>query len=186
MTLWHPNAKRVIIPTAPQHLFFVGGGKGLVWHTTEGSTIEGAESAYRSNGVCPHFTIALVRGKRVLHQHLPLNRAASALQHPSGTLPTNTAFKWQVEIVGFAHRSGEWPLALYHHLHLLAKYINRHCDVPMTEGVSWRNPVRMQSHTFYNYEGHCGHMHAASQPDEHGDPGKGFHIGYVLNDTPGH
>lgn len=186
MILWHPSAKKVIIPQAPQNLAMVGGGRGVVWHTTEGGTIEGAESAYRAAGVCPHFTIAMVNGRRVLHQHLPLSRAASALQHPPGTLPTNTANKWQVEVVGFADESGSWSKQYYHYLHLLAKFFNRHCGVPMTSDVLWRNPKRMGQTTFYNYKGHCGHVHAASQPDNHTDPGRGFHIGYVLSDAPGY
>lgn len=186
MNQWHPGAKRVIIPSAPQDLVMVGGGKGMVWHTTEGSTIEGAESAYRAKGVCPHFTIALVNSKRVLHQHLPVTRAASTLEHPRGTLPTNTSNKWQVEVVGFAKDAGKWSHELYHYLHLLAKWINKHCGVPMTEGVSWLKPVRMSSTEFFNYKGHCGHVHAANQPANHQDPGRGFHIGYVLNDAPGY
>lgn len=176
--LWHPNAKRVIIPTAPQDLTFTGGGKKLVWHTTEGSTVEGAESAYRANRDCPHFTIALVNGKRVLHQHLPLNRAASALEHPQLTPETNRANCWQVEIAGDAAQSGDWPKQKYHYLHLLAKWIHKHAGVPMTEGVAWQHPERMGGTEFVNYSGHCGHVHAAN--NHHTDPGPGFHIGYVL------
>jgi hypothetical protein len=109
MAVWHPNAKRVPIPSAPQNLTFTGGGHKLVWHTTEGSSIEGAESAYRAAGVCPHFTIALVNGHRVLHQHLPLDVAASALKHDSGP-QTNRANAIQVEIVGFASSPVTGPI----------------------------------------------------------------------------
>jgi hypothetical protein len=178
--LWHPGARRVVIDSAPQGLRFTGGGKKMVWHTTEGGSIEGAEGAYRANGDCPHFTIAYTNGKRVLHQHLPIDRAASALRHPQGTRPTNTADAIQVEIVGFAAQSHAWPKELYHYLHLLAKWCNRHYGVPMTEKATWRNPLKIIN--FEEYAGHCGHVHVPN--NDHVDPGRGFHIWYVLNDTP--
>lgn len=177
-TLWHPNAKRVIIPTAPHDLTFTEGGNKVTWHTTEGSSAEGAVSAYKSSGVCPHFTVGLRDNHRVLLQHLPLNRAASALRHPSGTPETNRCNNWQVEIVGFASKSANWDPKLYHYLKLLAQFLHRHCDVPMTEDVSWRNPKRLNGHTFVSYSGHLGHMHAPG--NDHTDPGTGFHIGKII------
>lgn len=180
-TLWHPNAKRVIIPSAPQGLTFTGGGRKLTWHTTEGSSADGAVGAYRASGVCPHFTIGLEHNRRVLLQHLPLNRAASALKHSSGP-ETNRANNWQVEIVGFAAKSAVWDDQLYHYLKLLAQFINRHCDVPMRESVNWRKPTRLSGGGFYSYSGHLGHMHAPG--NDHTDPGTGFHIGKIIPVKP--
>lgn len=175
--LWHPNAKRITIPTAPQDLTFTGGGHKVTWHTTEGSSSDGAVAAYKTNGDCPHFTIGYEHGKRTLLQHLPLNRAASALKHPSGP-ETNRANNWQVEIVGFAAHSDNFDMKLYHYLNLLAQFLHRHCEVPMTESVSWRKPQRLTGGGFYQYAGHLGHMHAPG--NDHSDPGTGFHIGYVI------
>jgi hypothetical protein len=152
--LWHSGAKRVVIPQAPQNLGYTGGGRK------------------------PHFTIELRNGKRILHQHLPINRAASALAHPGGTAPTNTANAIQVEIVGFASKSGDWPKKLYHYLHLLAEWCKRHFNVPMIEHVVWQKPQKIDD--FVAYDGHCGHVHVPH--NDHTDPGRGFHIGYVLND----
>lgn len=181
--LWHPNAQRVLISTAPQNLLFTGGGRKLVWHTTEGASIVGAVGAYKSAGVCPHFTIYVDHGKRTLYQHLPVNRAASALRHPANTPSTNTANAIQVEICGFASESPDWPMSKYHYLHELARWIHTHCEVPMTEGVDWKHPTRLTESEFIRYEGHCGHMHVPN--NDHGDPGKGFHIYHVLHDVPG-
>jgi len=180
-TLWHPHAKKVLITSAPQHLTFTGGGKKLVWHTTEGAGIDGAVGAYKSAGVCPHFTIQVVSGRRTLYQHLPISRAASALRHPQGTLPTNTANAIQVEIVGFARDSAHWPMSKYHYLHELARWVHDHFGVPMSEGVHWNPPSKLGQSAFVEYHGHCGHMHVPG--NDHVDPGNGFHIGYVLNDV---
>lgn len=178
--LWHPNAKRLVIPGVP-NLTMAGGGHKLVWHTTEGSSAEGAIGAYRQSTAVPHFTIGLKDGKRVLYQHLPLNRAATALRHPSGP-ETNRANAIQVEIVGFAARSGEWPLKLYHYLHLLGKFVETNANVPLrtTLPVTWRDPKRLSGSQFYNYSGHLGHMHAPG--NDHVDPGVHFHIGHVTKD----
>lgn len=178
MTTWHPNARVVKIPEAPQNLAFTGGGHKLVWHTTEGGGIDGAVGAYHAAGVCPHFTIQVISGKRTLYQHLPINVAASALKH-SGP-PTNTANCIQVEIVGFAARSGDWPDSMYHYLHELARWIHDHFGVPFTTPVQWGHPVRLSGDAFVKASGHVGHMHAPG--NDHGDPGQGFHIGKVFHD----
>lgn len=179
-TLWHPNAKRIIIPSAPQDLTFTSGGHKLTWHTTEGSSADGAVAAYRAAGVCPHFTIGYdnTRRQRVLYQHLPLNRAASALKHPTGTQETNRCNNWQVEVVGFAAKSGLMFEQHYHYMKLLAEFLHRHCAVPMVSTVHWREPKRLSGPAFVAYRGHCGHMHVPH--NDHSDPGTGFHIGRIL------
>jgi hypothetical protein len=176
---WHPGARRVIIPTAPQNLHYTGGGHKLVWHTTEGNGIDGAVGAYKANGNCPHFTIEVIDGKRTLYQHLPLEVAASALRHDSGPA-TNTANCIQVEIVGFAGESGRWPMSKYHYLHLLATYCHRHFNVPLATPVDWSTPHRLSGAQWVNAKGHVGHVHCPG--NDHTDPGTGFHIGHVLRD----
>lgn len=179
-TVWHPSAKRVIIAQAPQGLAMTHSqGRYCTWHSTEGSSIEGAEAAYRANGDCPTFTIAHVNGKRILHQHLPITVAASALRHPTGTRPTNTLGKIhvQVEIVGFARDSGAWSDAKYHYLNLLALWLHKHGDIPLTTPVLWRHPKRLRESEPV-HSGHYGHMHWYNQ--DHTDPGVGFHIGKVI------
>jgi hypothetical protein len=58
---------------------FVPSPPKLVWHTTEGSSIEGAIGAYRQHNSWPHFTLDPQTGRLV--QHLPLNRAGRSLEH---------------------------------------------------------------------------------------------------------
>jgi hypothetical protein len=177
--LWHPAAKRLEIPGVPD-LTFVGGGHKMVWHTTEGTSAEGAIATYGHTKSVPHFTIALQPDNtRALYQHIALDRASTCLQHPRGTPDTNRANAIQVEIVGFAAQSASFPPGLYRYLHLLAKYVHEHCEVPLTEDVYWRKPRRLSPSAFYDYSGHAGHMHVPG--NDHMDPGFGFNIGYVLN-----
>lgn len=178
-TLWHPAAKRVPIAAQQQNLTFTGGGRKLVWHTTEGSSIEGAVGAYRASGSAPHFTIYVSKlGVRTLYQHLPINRAATALAHPSGP-DTNRANAIQVEIVGFAAESGKWSRATYFYLYWLARWCNKHFAVPMRSapGVVWSHPRRLSGQAFFDASGHVGHCHAPG--NDHTDPGVGFHAGRV-------
>lgn len=193
-TLWHPDARRVIIPEAPQGLLYTGGGRKVCWHTTEPGNkprpikvtdIDGAVGAYHANGNCPTFTIQVVgtarhTARRKLYQHLPINRAASALKHIGQ--PTNTANVIQVEIVQFAAVSDDWPDELYYYLHHLARWCHDHFAVPMTTPVQWRHPKRLSGDGFVNARGHVGHMHAPG--NDHVDPGVGFHIGKVLDFPP--
>jgi hypothetical protein len=103
-TLFLPGVKRVpgnhagtFVPSPPK----------LVWHTTEGSSIDGAIGAYRQHNSWPHFTLDTNSGRLV--QHLPMNRAGRALEHRRGTVETNRAHAIQVELVGSARESSGWP-----------------------------------------------------------------------------
>ena len=73
-----------------------------VQHTTEGSTIEGALAVFRRH-YAPHFLVGRdSKGKVRILQLLPLGRAAAALEHPAGTVPTNGYARVQIELVGFS------------------------------------------------------------------------------------
>ena len=55
---------------------FAGGPFKIIHHTTEGTSYEGARSAYVAKRVDPHFTVA---GNQI-YQHIDTNRAARALK----------------------------------------------------------------------------------------------------------
>jgi hypothetical protein len=129
------------------------------------------------SGTAPHFTLNPQTGK--LWQHIPLNRAAMSLKHPAGTVETNRAHAFQVELIGFASQSHAWPASAYEHLADLARWIEsnggveRRCSVKFIAAAA-----RLAGQAWLDYDGHCGHMHVPS--NDHVDPGPGFRIDLVI------
>jgi hypothetical protein len=164
--LWHPRAAR-----AP-HIdsgSFAGGGRKIVWHTTEGSSLP------NYGGSAPHFTLNPQTGQ--LWQHIPLNRAARALAHPSGP-ETNRANAIQVELIGFAKDTGNWSAGAYANIAELARWIEAAFGVPRRTGVQFTVPAtRLSGNSFFGYAGHIGHAHVPG--NDHWDPGK-FRIDLVV------
>lgn len=163
--LWHPDAKRVIEQdSGPFRLTNVP--PRLVWHTTEGTSLP------NYTGTAPHFTFNPRVGE--LWQHIPLNRCAMALMHPSGTVETNHARAIQVELIGFASSTQNWSDADYARIAELARWIERNAGVQRKCSVTFTGagvtPKRMSSAQWLAYDGHCGHQHVPS--NLHWDPGK--------------
>jgi hypothetical protein len=163
------GVERVVLEDAGQH---TTGRPKLVWHSTEGSTIESAISEYRNKRSAPHFTIDPARDRIV--QHISVHRAARALEHRNGTVETNHAHAVQVEIVGFAHQMGGLSRAGLASLARLARWIERNADVPSRCSVEFvpfpsGTPTRLQGQGWLDYSGHCGHMHVPF--NAHEDPG---------------
>ena len=180
MTDWHPHAIRVPGRTAgPQ----VGGGRKIVWHTTEGHSASGAIAAYRAHGGWPTFTLEYVAdGRSRIYQHMGISQAARALRHPSGP-ETNRANAVQVEIVGFARDAPTWSRAQYRAIARLARWIEHAWGVPRRTGVRFGTPARRMGATeFFRYAGHCGHAHVPH--NDHVDPGA-LRINLVLNGVGG-
>jgi hypothetical protein len=166
--LWHPQAVRRVHIDAGG---FTGGGRKLVWHTTEGGSLP------NYGGSAPHFTLDPKDGR--LWQHIPLNRAARALQ-AGGPNFWNTV---QVELIGFADtkRANElglakravvnWTNADYARVAELARWIEANFAVPR------KTSVKFKSHTAHlasldavkRYAGHIGHQHING--NDHWDPG---------------
>jgi hypothetical protein len=164
--LWHPDATRVTHQDAGA---FTGGGRKLVWHTTEGSSLPDY------GGSSPHFTLNPRTGD--LWQHIPLNRAARALAHPSGP-ETNRANAIQVELIGFAKDTQDWSSGAYANVAELARWIEGAFGVPRRTGVKFTVPAtRLSGQGFVDYEGHIGHAHVPG--NDHWDPGK-FRIDLVI------
>ena len=79
---------------------FTGGPFKIVHHTTEGSSAEGAFSAFRTHRSDPHFTV----NATTIFQHIDTSQAARALRNAPGGVQTNRDSAIQIEVVGFAHR----------------------------------------------------------------------------------
>ncbi|HEX6713527.1 MAG TPA: peptidoglycan-binding domain-containing protein, partial [Thermoleophilaceae bacterium] len=180
MALWHPEAVRRRHDDAGG---FMGGGRKLVWHTTEGSSLPNYGRS------APHFTLDPADGR--LWQHIPLDRAARALM-AGGPNFWNTV---QVELIGWADTQEakkhgrqsravvNWTDAEYARIARLARWIEANFDVPR------KCSVEFVSHTAHlasldavkRYSGHIGHQHING--NTHWDPGL-FKIAKVLD--PGH
>jgi hypothetical protein len=170
MAVWHPDATRV--PYADAGAFEAGFAPRLVWHTTEGSSLP------QYSGSAPHFTIDPRDGR--LWQHIAVNQAAKALRGSSfAGIATNLAHAIQVEIIGFAGESDNWPDSHYARLRNLAAWIEDECDVASTESVTFESRVHpMSRESWRAYKGHCGHQHIPGQ--DHWDPGL-FKVAKVLS-----
>jgi hypothetical protein len=164
---WHPNAHRQPEEDAGA---FTSGGHKIVWHTTEGSSFPDYA------GVAPHFTLNPQTGE--LRQHMPITVSARALVHPAGTPETNRCHSYQVELIGFAAHTQDWPDLAYERIAKLARWIEKWADVPRTSDVKFEVPAaRMGGQEFVDYKGHCGHEHVPG--NTHWDPGA-FKIGKVI------
>lgn len=177
MKSWHPDAKQIRLPDAGS---FLGGGKKIVYHTTEGSSVDGAVSALRSANAASHFVID-AHGKRPeLVQLVPLNLAARSLAHPSGP-ETNRANAIQIEIVGFAREAHDWSDRTYSNIADLTRWISRVFGVPHRCKVSFKvsGAAKLSGQDFYEYAGLIGHQHVPG--NDHTDPGD-FRVGKILED----
>lgn len=169
----YPNADHSVkgIDAGP----YTGGPpKGLL-HTTEGNNANGAIGAFKSTGSWPHF---LVGEQGYVWQFIDTNLSARALQHPSGTVPTNTDHVVQIEIVGFAAQPTAHSTAQWTALKSLMRWIEGVEGVKPTSSVVFKsypasyginNGVRLTDNQWDNYAAWLGHMHCPH--NDHGDPG---------------
>src|SRR3954452_17055459 len=161
MPLWHPRALRVPYRDAGA---YVDAAPKLVWHTTETERLP----AY--DGSAPHMTLDPALGR--LWQHIPLDRAARALEHRPGTVETNRAGCVQVELLGFARDTPSWPRSHYARMATLARWIEANHGVPRRSTVTFATkPHRLADDAWLRYAGHLGHEHVPAQADNHWDPG---------------
>lgn len=185
MSNWHPQASIVRGRSAGSHAG--DAGPKITHHTTEGSSAAGAIGAYRSHGGWPHLTVEWTGSRLKIYQHLPLNVAARALMNNSIGGETNRANTVQIEHVGFARETHEWPTARYAAIANLCRWIEAQTGCPansMSEARWGENrPPRIGNWDFHRGRGHHGHQHVPG--NHHWDPGK-LDIGavLVLDDAP--
>lgn len=174
---WLPGYQRIVIPGAlgQTHLQRV---TKLLWHTTEGSTVEGAVAAYTQRRVPPHLTVDPAR--RRLVQHVPLDKASYALHSVDQTGVI------QVEIVGFARQTRSWPAewlrwlgeavaapifqahpGIDRHLTMATRDEQNNTSPPL---ASPNSPIRLSRAQWDRFTGCLGHQHAPA-PNSHWDPG---------------
>jgi hypothetical protein len=167
--LWYPDAKKEEMTNADR---FLGGPARGVLHTTEGSSYAGACQIYRLKSCAPHFT---VEGRDV-YQHIPINRAARALESLSGGVETNRWSAIQIEVVGRA-ANPNWPPETIESTRLLMAWIEAQTGIEpraprfiASSAAYGRNaPQRMAPDVWKQWNGWCGHQHVPE--NKHWDPG---------------
>lgn len=145
-----------------------------MWHTTQGTSIEGAVSAYADYP--PHLIVDPVRKRK--GQHIDLNSAAYALWNAD----VDDSRCVQIEVVGYAEGAKSWPTEIYKWLgEEVARPLHEHFGVPYVavykgfkgpEDVDFvlaspDSPLRLTQWEVDHFSGHLAHQH--SPLDSHWD-----------------
>lgn len=182
MALWIPGFERVELGKKG-YLYDRLAPKKLLLHSTEGSSIEGAISAYRKY---PPHLICDYRTKRRI-QHISLDKCSYSLKGSE----SDDEPAVQVEIVGFSHRAPDWPVEMLDWLcaevfHPIRKLWPFDLKAPPQGFKSDRDgialavassPIRFTRKEFEQFGGICAHQHVPP-PDTHWDVP--INIQYVL------
>lgn len=156
----------------------------LGWHTTEGTSLAGAEPAFKNYP--PHLGVDPVRGHK--RQYVDLLRHAYAFAGSE----SDDEYIIQVEVCGFAGQSHNWSDGVL-------KWLGENVVKPLRDTVgipdvvirhgfrgegggiilaSPDSPIRIGAAELRAFSGHLGHQHMPS-PDSHWDPGA-LPIGKIL------
>lgn len=145
------------------------GEKAGCLHTTEGSTMLGADVALKSARSQPHF---LVGPAGEIKQYRPFGDAATTLENPPGGVETNRKRLVQIEVVGFA-KNPSWPVVQRQAVARVMAWCAGH-GIPLESTVTFtdsRHVKRLSGSAWVAYRGWLGHQHAPEQPSGHWDPG---------------
>lgn len=149
----------------------------ILIHTTEGSTVAGAQSVYNGRFVHPHVTYNPANRNGV--QHVLLDRAAAALKTVSRSYNRDGVI--QVEVVGFAGQTHTYPDWWYRNLYedVIKPILDYYPDIninnyPPFRGVNdsyGKNSLtRLGTNDWLMFNGLLGHQHVPE--NSHWDPGQ--------------
>lgn len=182
LPLWVPGYTRVDLGPDGGAFDETSHPKGCL-HTTEGSTLRGAESAFKDYP--PH--LGYDPTTRTKHQYVSLNHHSYALRGSE----SDDEFVIQIEIVGFASQTQWWAQTIYNNIakdvikpledlvgipRKALKFYGEDAGFPLAVSDS---PIRLSPGSLRNYRGWLGHQHIPT-PDVHWDPGK-FQIQKCFN-----
>ncbi|HEV2778536.1 MAG TPA: hypothetical protein VGX25_03975 [Actinophytocola sp.] len=155
----------------------------ICWHTTEGTSLAGAEAAYRNYP--PH--LGYDPRIRDVRQYVRLDRHSYSLRGAE----SDDEYVIQIEVVGRAAETHAWPDEWYRNIgEDLIRPLRDLLEVPdvhlrfyhADEGIVLAratSPIRLSDAQLRTFSGHMGHQHAPA-PDEHWDPG-GFRIDKAIH-----
>jgi hypothetical protein len=166
--LWHPDATHVVYADAGT--FVDQQAEARVAHHG------GLEPPRRTR--VPRRTSRSTEDREAVAAHPDQPRSREALLHPAGVVDTNRAHAIQVELIGFARDTANWPDATYARIAELARWIEANADVQRRCGVKFfAGTARLGGQAWLDYSGHCGHCHVPG--NDHTDPGN-FQISKVI------
>lgn len=180
--MWHPRSVRVTPdPPTDGGSFVDGYAAREVLHTTEGGPdYRPSRSSYFGHAFWPHATAARVDGIARIVQHLPISRAARAMENDAGGVETNRAHAVQLEIGWWADRIGDLPddiaAVAGDWVTWVAGQIGCRLAGPRFYGrdAGWQltlesAPQRFTADAWRAFDGVCGHQHVPE--NVHWDPG---------------
>lgn len=148
--------------------------KGVI-HTTEGSSLQGAEAAFKQYP--PHLGYDPI--KRIKHQYISLDRHSYALRGDE----SDDEYAIQIEIVGFAAQTHLWSNTVYQNIaEDVIGPLEKALEIPrisltfhgQDEGMilaTKYSQIRLTDSAYRSYTGWLGHQHVPA-PDVHWDPGR--------------
>jgi hypothetical protein len=141
----------------------------IVLHTTEGSSLEGANTTLTENQDEPHFLLDTQSGECI--QYVSLEQFSRSLEHPVGTPSTNAGGCIQIEMVGFAADTPDWSAHQYHTIAELCYLITGHVPVMPTADKKFvaEGAERVGQSHWVRAHGFFGHEHVPN--NTHTDPG---------------
>jgi hypothetical protein len=179
--IWLPGAERILSARSAGGTHLDGVPWRFVAHTTEviPSSVDGARAMAARHKTPPQLWYWPEH--RWLGQTVPLNRSAFALLHPKGTPETNKMRAIQVEIIGRAADTPNWPDEWWRRIgeDVLAPVIEAGIPInlahvaPTTggDGYGTGGRVRMSRAAWRAFDGVCSHSNV---PDnKHWDIGAG-------------
>jgi hypothetical protein len=183
MTPWCPFAEPVQAPRDGGS--FVAGPFRGVLHTTESMRYTPSTQSYYGHGNWPHATAWIdADGKPRLAQHIPLDRAARAMENDAGGAQTNRHSAVQLEIAWTAQQADLMPRALLDLVARFMRWVEAETGTKRTGPEFWPYPrsygattLRFTAAEWARFNGWCGHQHVPE--NAHGDPGD-IGIAYLL------
>jgi C1A family cysteine protease len=149
----------------------IGGPFKIVHHTTEGSSADGAFSAFKQNRSDPHFTV----DAKNIYQHIDTSQGARALRNAPGGTETNRDSAVQIELVGFAQQAKN-PKALQN-LARLCRWIESVHGIPRVWPAGLPKPAKNgkdpggHNRDFHLWDTQSGHYGHSQVPENtHWDP----------------
>lgn len=172
--MWLPGFVKMELPGKPGVPYDEYDDPKAMWHSTQGTSVEGAVGAYAPYP--PHLIVDPWRKRKF--QHITLSNGAYALWNEDA----DDSRCVQIEVVGYAEDAKYWPTEVYKWLgEEVARPLHEHFGVPYVavwkgfkgpEDVNYTlasasSPLRLTQRELDSFSGHLAHQH--SPGDSHWD-----------------